>query len=35
MTAFTASDFIRIDNAKGTGSDPGWGSRGLIIGGAP
>jgi uncharacterized protein (DUF1501 family) len=34
VTAFTASDFGRTFPANGQGSDHGWGSHHLIIGGA-
>ena len=34
MTAFTASDFGRTFPANGQGSDHGWGSHHLILGGA-
>jgi uncharacterized protein (DUF1501 family) len=34
VTAFTASDFGRTYNTNGDGSDHGWGSHHLIVGGA-
>ncbi len=34
VTAFTASDFGRTFNTNGDGSDHGWGSHHLILGGA-
>jgi len=34
VTTFTASDFNRTYNTNGTGSDHGWGSHGIIMGGA-
>ncbi|MBI5382509.1 MAG: DUF1501 domain-containing protein [Opitutae bacterium] len=34
VTAFTASDFGRTYNTNGRGSDHGWGSHHLIVGGA-
>lgn len=34
VTAFTASDFGRTFNTNGDGSDHGWGSHHLIVGGA-
>ena len=34
VTAFTASDFSRTYNTNGDGSDHGWGSHHLIMGGA-
>lgn len=34
VTAFTASDFARTFNSNGTGSDHGWGSHHLVVGGA-
>jgi uncharacterized protein (DUF1501 family) len=34
VTAFTASDFSRTFNTNGDGSDHGWGSHHLIMGGA-
>jgi uncharacterized protein (DUF1501 family) len=34
VTAFTASDFGRTYNTNGDGSDHGWGSHHLILGGA-
>jgi uncharacterized protein (DUF1501 family) len=34
VTTFTASDFSRTLNTNGTGSDHGWGSHTLIMGGA-
>jgi len=34
VTTFTASDFSRTLNTNGTGSDHGWGSHTMIMGGA-
>jgi uncharacterized protein (DUF1501 family) len=34
VTTFTASDFSRTFNTNGTGSDHGWGSQAIILGGA-
>lgn len=34
VTAFTASDFGRTYNTNGDGSDHGWGSNHLVVGGA-
>lgn len=34
VTAFTATDFGRTLSSNGSGSDHGWGSHGLIMGGA-
>ncbi len=34
VTTFTASDFGRTYNSNGTGTDHGWGSHHLIMGGA-
>ena len=34
VTAFTASDFGRTYNTNGDGSDHGWGSHHLVVGGA-
>ncbi len=34
VTTFTASDFGRTFNSNGTGSDHGWGSHQLVVGGA-
>ncbi|MBS0657024.1 MAG: DUF1501 domain-containing protein [Verrucomicrobia bacterium] len=34
VTAFTASDFARTFPTNGTGSDHGWGSHHLVVGGA-
>lgn len=34
VTAFTASDFGRTLNSNGDGSDHGWGSHHLVVGGA-
>jgi uncharacterized protein (DUF1501 family) len=34
VTTFTASDFGRTFNTNGDGSDHGWGSNHLVIGGA-
>jgi uncharacterized protein (DUF1501 family) len=34
VTTFTASDFNRTFNTNGDGSDHGWGSHHLIMGGA-
>jgi uncharacterized protein (DUF1501 family) len=34
VTAFTASDFGRTFNTNGDGSDHGWGSHHLVVGGA-
>jgi uncharacterized protein (DUF1501 family) len=34
VTTFTASDFNRTYNTNGTGTDHGWGSHDLIMGGA-
>jgi uncharacterized protein (DUF1501 family) len=34
MTAFTASDFSRTFPANGQGSDHGWGSHHMVLGGA-
>ena len=34
VTTFTASDFGRTFNTNGDGSDHGWGSHHLVVGGA-
>jgi uncharacterized protein (DUF1501 family) len=34
VTTFTASDFSRTFNTNGDGSDHGWGSHHLVMGGA-